>query len=153
MADGDSVLFDESILLSFPLMHRLLHVSYDGEQKHLTKTQFIILISLYLYGELPMIQLSKLNGITKEQATRALSPLVEDGLVTRSISESNRSYVYVRLSPDGKERVRDMLKRCAKRLDSLAETRLSAEEFSELGQHLTALRLLLYKITNNTCPV
>ncbi|MCR5160812.1 MAG: MarR family transcriptional regulator [Lachnospiraceae bacterium] len=153
MADEDTVFFDESILLSFPLMHRLLHVAYDGEQKNLTKTQFIILISLYLYGELPMMELSKLSGITKEQATRALSPLAENGLVTRSISESNRNYVYVHLSPHGKARVRAMFQRCSKRLDSLAEVRLTPEELKELGQHMTALRLLLNKITNKSCPV
>lgn len=153
MNDGASLIFDESILLSFPLMNRLLHAAYDGEQKHLTKTQYIIVISMYLYGELTMMQLSKLCGITKEQATRALSPLVDEGLVARSISENNRNYVYVSLTEEGKAHMRTMLCRCAKRLDKLAGDRLSAEELAELGQHMSALRLLLQKISDNNCPI
>ena len=153
MNDGASLTFDESILLSFPLMNRLLHAAYDGEQKHLTKTQYIIVINIYLYGELTMMQLSKLSGITKEQATRALSPLVEEGLAARSISESNRNYVYVSLTEEGKTHVQAMLGRCSKRLHNLAGDHLSAKELAELGQHMSALRLLLQKISDKNSPV
>ena len=146
MTDRESGCFDESILLSFPFMHWLFHAAFEGEPGRVTKTQFNILVNLYSYGELTMMQLSRLTGISKEQTTRALSPLADSGLVTRHISEDNRNYVYVSLTPEGRSRMQALLRRCTSRLNKLADERMPPDELKELGEHLTAVRLLIRKL-------
>ena len=62
----------------------------------LTKTQILILFALSGGRSLNMSQLSSYLASSKEQATRAVSPLVKDEYVTRFRSDENRKMVYVK---------------------------------------------------------
>ncbi|MCR5088673.1 MAG: MarR family winged helix-turn-helix transcriptional regulator [Oscillospiraceae bacterium] len=147
MTDGENSASWEHILLSFPLMHQLLHATFEGEQEHFTKTQFNILIVLHYCGERTMMQVSELIGSSKEQTTRALAPLADEGLVERYISPSNRSHVHVRLTEEGETCIRALLRRCTERLHTLVAQRLSPEETAELEQCFSSVAPLLGKIT------
>ncbi len=136
----------EKILVSFPLMHQVLHAVFTGEHEHFTKTQFNILIILHSFGEHTMMQLSELIGISKEQATRAVAPLVDAGLVERYTLPSNRNHVYVRLSEEGQIHIRELTEFCSKYIDNIIKQQLSPDEIQELDQHLSALIPLLIKI-------
>jgi len=146
MTDEKERQVGEGILLSFPLMHQILHAVFAGEQEHLTKTQFNILIILHFFGEHTMMQLSDLNGISKEQTTRAVAPLADAGLVERYNSLTNRSRVYVRLTESGRDRVRELIGRCREYMRGLAERKLSPDERGELARHLSVMIPILTRI-------
>jgi len=152
MISGENSISHASILLSFPLMHQLLHAAFEGAKKHFTKTQFNILIILYYCGERTMMQLSELIGSPKEQTTRALAPLVDEGLAERYISPSNRSHVHVRLTRDGELHTRALLQRCMDHLHTLAMKQLSPEEFGVLEQCFSTMGPLLNKIAGKELP-
>lgn len=135
-----------SMLLAFPLTHRLLRIVFAGEPEHFTKTQFYILTALYARGELTMTGLAEVIGASKEQATRAVAPLVDMALAERAVSSKNRTRVYVRLTETGADRVRALLDRCAARMRRLLEARLSPAEQAALVEHLTASTELLEKV-------
>ena len=69
----------------------------------LTKTQILILFALSGGRSLNMSQLSSYLASSKEQATRAVSPLVKDEYVTRFRSDENRKMVYVKLTEKGNQ--------------------------------------------------
>ena len=133
-------------LMAFPLMHRLMRVAFEGEPERFTKTQFYILTALYARETLTMTGLSELIGASKEQATRAVAPLADLGLVERSISSQNRTRVYVRLTETGRSRVQMLLKRCEERMRERMDAFLTPEEQAALQAHLSESAALLQKI-------
>ena len=75
----------------------------DIPSMDLTKTQILILFALSGGRSLNMSQLSSYLASSKEQATRAVSPLVKDEYVTRFRSDENRKMVYVKLTEKGNQ--------------------------------------------------
>ncbi len=148
MKDADDRAVQESVFLSYPLMRQLLGSTFEGCEEHFTRTQFNILIVLYYCGERTMMHLSELIGSSKEQATRALAPLADGGLVERYIDASNRSHVHVRLTPEGENRIEDIQLRCMERLRARASDCLSTEELRVLKQCLSTAGPLLCKIAS-----
>jgi len=82
----------------FPICQKFLLNTIDIPSMDLTKTQILILFALSGGRSLNMSQLS-----SKEQATRAVSPLVKDEYVTRFRSDENRKMVYVKLTEKGNQ--------------------------------------------------
>lgn len=93
--DADEILEPRlNMLRTLPLMHRLLRLIFTGEREHMTKTQFYILITLFLRPSLTMTQIAERIGASKEQATRAVAPLADEGLIVREVSaETERAYM------------------------------------------------------------
>lgn len=87
----------------FPICQRLLLNSIDLHSIEFTRTQMLILFSLSSRDRLNMSQLSAYIASSKEQATRAVAPLVKHGFVERFRSDENRKKVYVQLTPKGQE--------------------------------------------------
>ena len=85
----------------FPICQKFLLNTIDIPSMDLTKTQILILFALSGGRSLNMSQLSSYLASSKEQATRAVSPLVKDEYVTRFRSEENRKLVYVKLTEKG----------------------------------------------------
>ena len=134
-----------TMLRALPLMHRLLRLIFTGERERFTKTQFYILITLFHRAPLTMTQIGELIGASKEQATRAVAPLADEGLVQREVSPRNRTRVYVSLTEDGRVLVPELLGRCGKRLDACLSERLTAQERESLRTHLEESAALLEK--------
>ena len=86
----------------FPICQKFLLNTIDIPSMDLTKTQILILFALSGGRSLNMSQLSSYLASSKEQATRAVSPLVKDEYVTRFRSE-NRKMVYVKLTEKGNQ--------------------------------------------------
>ena len=80
----------------FPICQKFLLNTIDIPSMDLTKTQILILFALSGGRSLNMSQLSSYLASSKEQATRAVSPLVKDEYVTRFRSDENRKMVYVK---------------------------------------------------------
>ena len=87
----------------FPICQKFLLNTIDIPSMDLTKTQILILFALSGGRSLNMSQLSSYLASSKEQATRAVSPLVQDEYVTRFRSDENRKMVYVKLTEKGNQ--------------------------------------------------
>ena len=87
----------------FPICLKFLLTTIDIPSMDLTKTQILILLALSGGRSLNMSQLSSYLASSKEQATRAVSPLVKDEYVTRFRSDENRKMVYVKLTEKGNQ--------------------------------------------------
>ena len=87
----------------FPICQKFLLNTIDIPSMDLTKTQILILFALSGGRSLNMSQLSSYLASSKEQATRAVSPLVKDEYVTRFRSDENRKMVYVKLTEKGNQ--------------------------------------------------
>ena len=135
-----------SMLRALPLMHRLLRLIFVGERERFTKTQFYILITLYHQSPLTMTQIGEHIGASKEQATRAVAPLADEGLVRREVSSKNRTRVYVSLTEEGCALVQDLIARCSEKLEARMNERLTAEEREALRMHLSESAALLEKV-------
>ena len=134
-----------TMLRALPLMHRLLRLILVGERDRFTKTQFYILITLYHRSPLTMTQIGEHIGASKEQATRAVAPLADEGLVQREVSPRNRTRVYVSLTADGCTLVQELISRCSEKLEERMNERLTAEEREALRMHLAESAALLEK--------
>nr|WP_294575013.1 MarR family transcriptional regulator [uncultured Anaerostipes sp.] len=87
----------------FPAVQKLLFNTIDLHSIALTRTQMFILFALSSHKSLNMSQISSYIASSKEQATRAVAPLVKYGYVQKFHMGDNRRKVYVCLTPQGKE--------------------------------------------------
>lgn len=87
----------------FPICQKLLLNSFDLHDIHFTKTQIYILLTLSAKKNLNMSEVAAYIASSKEQATRAVAPLVKQGYVERYHNESNRKKVFIRLTKQGND--------------------------------------------------
>lgn len=86
-------------------------VCFDGLARNLalkgrstlSKTQVLIMMAIDTLGPMNMTQTSKRLAITKEQASRAVAPLVKLGYVERSRSADNHKVVNISLTDSGEK--------------------------------------------------
>ena len=83
----------------------------------LTKSQVDILLGLDLFGKLNMTQISEHLAASKEQASRAVAPLVDRGLVCRERNSENYRIIEIFLADKGKRFVKDVQQHLSQRLD------------------------------------
>lgn len=97
----------------------------------LTRTEMSIVVTLNAVGPLAMTPLSQCIAVSKEQASRAVKPLVARGYVERRHSEENRRIVVVQLTDEGTAFLDGLMERALSSLEELIEP-LSDEERSRL---------------------
>ena len=98
--------------------------AYDSLARHIimedrgpfTKSQIDVLMILGIFGTLNMTQVSECLAASKEQASRAVAPLVERGLVKRERNSERYRVVDVSLTEAGKRFLEDERRRHAERL-------------------------------------
>ncbi len=112
----------------------------------LTKMQIIILNALASSDVLNMTQISEFIGTSKEQATRAVSSLIEKEFVERFVRDNNRTYVEVRLSESGKRFMRYYYQQSERRIIDYLSQYLSQNEIGQLRSSLGAAVNLLMKV-------
>lgn len=74
----------------------------DIRQYHLTKTQLMVIVALSRYPGITMSELSEKISTSREQASRAVSPLVRRQLISRDTNELNRRQINMELTDDGR---------------------------------------------------
>ena len=106
--------------------------AYDNLGKHLvmanrgrfTKSQVDVMMGLDLFGKMGMTQISEHLAVSKEQASRAVAPLVEQGLVRRERSAEQHRMIRVSLTEEGRRSVaaahQALLSRLLERLAELS---------------------------------
>ena len=125
----------------FPICQKFLLNTIDIPSMDLTKTQILILFALSGGRSLNMSQLSSYLASSKEQATRAVSPLVKDEYVTRFRSDENRKMVYVKLTEKGNQEKALVKEYLSKRFESL-----SKEDQELFHQSLSNILTILKKM-------
>ena len=137
---------DMPLLTVLPLLYKQVMSSVKGRQSGLTKTQIIILSSLAFHGTMHMSQIACYISSSKEQATRTVAALVDEGYVERTQDLSNRTRIYIRLTAEGQS----FLDRCRSEIEEklradLAGT-ISPEEQTELLSAARTMARILGKL-------
>lgn len=116
--------------------HLLLQTPwYSGD---LTGTQRMVLLTSLVSGRMTMTQLAEAIVCSKEQVSRAVSPLVSKGLLQRSFDPKNRTRVYIQLTDQGRLQIHQQLEQCTAALhDRFAA--LSKEKQENLTQAFTTV--------------
>ncbi len=91
---------------AFFTCQKILLNSLDYKNFRLTRHQFYTLLALSGEKRLTMGQVAESIAVSREQATRIVAPLVEEGYVKRCYDESNRKLVLVALTEYGQEFIR-----------------------------------------------
>ena len=134
------------LLRLLPLTQRLFSLTELRRHYGLTKSQITILIALYYRDTVTMSRIAEYIASSKEQATRAVAGMVENGLVERWENSENRTRVYVRLTETGRtylEKCRDELHT---QLREKVDAALSPEEKEQLRASLETVVTLLSKV-------
>lgn len=87
---------------TFFTCQKVLLYSLDYREIRFSRHQFYALLALGSKGEMTMGQVAESIAASREQATRVIAPLVEEGYAERFYDETNRKLVFVRLTPKGK---------------------------------------------------
>ena len=87
----------------YPRGRKLIYEAFDRIDEDLTRTQQIILLALDVKDNLSMSQLADKICTSNEQATRAVTQLVDKGLVNRQQNKTNRRVVNITLTQKAKD--------------------------------------------------
>ena len=127
-----------ALLEMMPMYHRLVLNKLEKKPPHVTKSQ----LALMGNDTLNMTQVSAYIASSKEQATRAVAPLVEAGYVDRFHDEANRKLVLIRLTPAGKAFLRETKEQLHQALENKFATLPEAEQQELLHSLHSILRIL-----------
>lgn len=111
-----------------------------------TRTQLAIFSALEMEGSMSMKQVADAIAASREQATRAVSPLVRDGMLERHLDPKKRTRVIVRMTPKGEDFIRENRIRFYNRIREKVRDSLSEEELEQLRQSARTMTDLLMKV-------
>jgi len=138
---------DNSQLLALlPLISKTVVSAADLKEFGYTKSQLMIFAALYRSGNLTMSQVSKYISSSKEQATRAVAPLVDDGLLERYVDPQNRTRVHIRLTALGLKQIEVYKTHIFEKLKIHMRKSLTQEEMLELRQSVESMIRILSKL-------
>lgn len=89
---------------------------FDRDEFKVTKTQQLILMTLWLHKKLSLTELSEQICTSNEQATRAVGQLVKSGFVNRVKNQTNRRSIEISLTQKGIDLIKDAQATAAKRI-------------------------------------
>ena len=119
-----------------------LHVHSQREQvarcTGTSSTQCVILTEVGFNGPMTLADLGRRTGLDKGWLSRAVETLVQQGLLTKALGDTDRRTIRITLSPDGKRRFQQL----NETLDAHAErvmARIPPEEREQVAQALVLL--------------
>jgi DNA-binding MarR family transcriptional regulator len=126
----------------YPLCRQIVYESFDKQEKKITRTQQIILITMVTTDVMSMSELARSICTSNEQATRAVAQLVDMNFIKREQNRSNRRIINISLTDEAK----DYLKLVDKVLKAELMAKLeivSDEEAKQLIESLSMVAKLL----------
>ena len=138
--DGIQKLFEV-----FTASQRLILNSIDRQQVRFTKYQLYLMMTLARRDTLTMSQAACCIGCSKEQATRLVATLVEEGYVERLHRQENRKLVFIRLTEKGEQVMCLERAEAKKKLQAQIDC-LSEEDKETFFQSLQGLAGVLKKL-------
>lgn len=139
----------DSLVRIYPFCKRLLLIPWQSGD--FTGTQRLVLMVSAALGRLTMTHLAESIACSKEQATRAVAPLVEAGYLQRIYDPSNRTRVLIELTDQG----RDLLHRKYTASSQALKRQFSAlapEDQAQLKSTLQVLARLLARLPLESTP-
>ena len=134
------------LLRLLPLVQRTVSLAELRKHYGLTRSQIIILIALYYRETLTMSRIAEYLASSKEQATRAVAGMVEQGLAERLESPENRTRVYVCLTETGRDYVEQCRTELRKQMKDKVDAALNPEEKQQLCEAVNTAVALLCKV-------
>lgn len=92
---------EEAVLIAMGAYDNFARGIVMSNRGILTKSQVDVMLGLILFGKMNMTQVSEHLAASKEQASRAVAPLVERGLVKRTRSVQNHRVIEITLTEEG----------------------------------------------------
>lgn len=135
-----------SILSVFPQYYSLVLTGSNIKEYDITRMQFIIMLALARHKMLIMSKIADILSSSREQTTRAVEHLFQEGYVERLPDSLNRTHVLIQLTDKGKSVVEKCRSDVANKMKSLLEGKLSKTELDELNFHVSEIVKLLDKV-------
>lgn len=145
MTEQNKINMLTTLFETFPLFHHWFTNSSVSDELGLTKTQEIILLSLMNHPSLSMSNLAYHIHSSKEHATRSVNTLVEMGLMERTMDQSNRRFVLVQLTSEGKEYLERRKTALTRDLIDKFNT-LSEEDLSRLHRAIYDIHDIIFQL-------
>ncbi len=140
MENHNNTAAGSEVLNLFPRLRRLVFGAFDSGELHVTRTQQMILTVMSNGATFSMSELASLIGTSNEQATRAVSQLVNMGYISRSQNEVNHRIVNIRLTDEAKAALGGISESIGKRISAnytdAAKEALICELMKELNELL-----------------
>ncbi len=134
----------DTLVRIYPFCKRLLlHTPWHSSE--LTGTQRLVLLASAVQGRLTMTHLAETIACSKEQATRAVAPLVEAGYLQRIYDPENRTRVLIEITEQGRTLLRDQYAASSQFLRQQCSM-LTQEEQDQLRSALGTVYRLLGRI-------
>ncbi len=137
---------DFSLFRLMPMIQKLTFACWDKEKYPYTRSQLTLIMALLQKDSLTMKEAASYISSSKEQATRAVAPLVESGLLERYTDDTNRNYVHIQLTASGLQLVREMLTDFYDSICALLDQSISPEEKQKLRHSMTESIGILQKV-------
>ena len=134
------------LLALLPLFNRTIVSAIGLKEFGYTKTQLMIFSALARCDNLTMSQVAGYISSSKEQATRAVAPLVDDGLLERYVDPENRTRIHIRLTAEGRIFSEHYKARFFENLKKMMQDKISYEEMIELKQAAETMIHILSKL-------
>lgn len=135
------------LLTLLPLINKTVVSRIDLKGLGYTRTQLYILLALARYGNLTMTQVCGYISSSKEQATRAVAPLVDSGLVERYVDPANRTRIHIRLTPEGADFLDRRKRQFCTALQQHMEQTVTTQDLAELRAATGTLIRILSKFS------
>lgn len=126
----------------YPLCRKLMSKAFDALDPPLTRTQQIILLSLSVKDNLSMSQLAESINTSNEQATRAVTQLVNLGFVNRAQNKNNRRVVNITLTEQARAYIENSKKHMLSITEETAQS-VTDEQQQMIFETITLLQKLL----------
>ena len=136
---GDEI----SLLHLLPILLRIIGLTDIHKQFGITKSQIMIFIILHYKGSATMSEVAQYISSSKEQATRSVAVLCDNGFVERYEDSGNRTHVFIRLTEAGKEHLQMLMSKLRFEIIERLSSSLNEEEIQRLNQSVnTAVKIL-----------
>ena len=134
------------LLILLPSLQKIISLTEIHKIFGMTKSQIRILISLHYRKNMTMSEVAHNLSSAKEQATRVVSTLYEQGLVERFEDPRNRTHVYIRFSELGKQYMQKVLEELNREVSQKINASLSDEDIALLNKSVQTTVEILNKI-------
>ncbi len=129
-----------------PLIYGLVINAPVLKDHDLTRMQMILLLALSRRERLLMSRIAEYMSSSREQATRAVEHLVKEGYVERLPDTSNRTHVFIQLTPEGRDLVVKCHEEIRARVRRSFDGKLSEEDVLALREHIAETVRILDKV-------
>ena len=137
---------ETQLLHLLPLLHRIVRLTDAHKKFGITKSQMIIFIVLYYRDTVTMSEIAQYISSSKEQATRAVAALCDNGLVERCEDAANRTHVLIRFTESGRAFMGQLTAWLRTEISRRLSASLSSDDLQRLHQSVQATVEILSKV-------